>query len=275
MPWGFAALAAFLDWIAHGLVNPSIPARIFICFLILVCVALAVVIALQWDSLRKSRNPQKERQAEPEKAQPLGPDELPAITDQEGGNQTEDTGNNQKPARRRRFNWKPDAVAAFTGLLTFVTGVQVWAFIQSERAFISPASMTFRPPVAPEKIAVFDMKIGNSGNSTANIKHHVYNVAEALPETPAYPDWGDITLSPVVGGGSIQFQIKVGPIPDGAFKFLSGNAPFFIYGRIDYEDEFSVIAYKHSGWCFSFDPKGNPNVSRYAALSACNRSNSP
>jgi hypothetical protein len=42
---------AFLDWVARGLITPSIPARVFICF-ILVCFAQTVVIARYWNERR-------------------------------------------------------------------------------------------------------------------------------------------------------------------------------------------------------------------------------
>jgi hypothetical protein len=160
-------------------------------------------------------------------------------------------------------------VGVFTGVLAVVGFVQAWAFIQSERAFVSVASMSYHAPVAPEKIAVFDLQIRNSGRSTANIKHNIYTVSYSIGGTPNYPGETEVSLSPVVPGGFIQFQIKTPTLADDAFNALGGQSQFFIYGRIDYEDDFSIFGLKKSGWCFVFDPKGNPAVSQF---NSCNNS---
>jgi hypothetical protein len=52
--WLFVAIAAFLDWVARGLITPSIPARVFICVLILVCLLLAIAVAYYRDKSRKT-----------------------------------------------------------------------------------------------------------------------------------------------------------------------------------------------------------------------------
>jgi hypothetical protein len=59
--WLSVVIAAFLDWVARGLINPSVPARVFICFLILVGCAQAVAIAYYRDKSRKTSDPRRWR----------------------------------------------------------------------------------------------------------------------------------------------------------------------------------------------------------------------
>lgn len=136
------------------------------------------------------------------------------------------------PDRVARFTF---LVSVFTGCLFFAALVQGWAFIQSERAFVSPSAMNFTPPTQSDQSALFNVKIVNSGRSTANIKHHLYAIAAALPPDPVYPVMKDSVLSPVVPGGFITFQIKFAPLEPDEIALRSQRflylRPYRIRGR--------------------------------------------
>jgi hypothetical protein len=272
LPWGFAALAVVLDWIARGLGNPSVPASIFICLLILICVGLVVVIALQRDSLRKAGNYQKEGQKEAEKTRPPGPEDLLTVAGQKRGNQAEEASNDQKPARRRRFNWKLDFVAAFTGLLTFVTAIQVWAFIEGERAFLLPVSGHFEgSTLIPDKQLVLWLEIKNSGHSTAIIDNlNVSYAANALPALPSYSPDASIAFAPLLGG-SINPIHSTSIWPDGrpfslpkydVDRIQNQTVRFQVFGFVQYHDFFSWFgSTRKTGFCYIYTPAALPAFS--------------
>jgi hypothetical protein len=68
-------------------------------------------------------------------------------------------------ARHRFFqSWGP--VEFFTVVIAVATCVQAWAFMQSERAFVFPASVDFTDPlIFPMPGLVFQLDIKNSGRS--------------------------------------------------------------------------------------------------------------
>jgi hypothetical protein len=180
----------------------------------------------------------------------------------------EDRRRNENAEPRKGFgkrSWRhPDHVArftfwvaTFTFLLAGIGLIQVWAFIQSERAFLSIDDILFTPSGPTDRRAIFTIRVKNSGRSTANVKHNVYRVNLELPSTPDYyVTMREVTLAPVVGNGTARYDARIDVTPDHAAEFvaaLDGNSLFYFYGLIEYEDEFSLIGFKKLGWCFRYD----------------------
>jgi hypothetical protein len=164
------------------------------------------------------------------------------------------------PDRMVRFTWW---VATFTFCLAFTAAIQTWAFIQSERAFVSPIAMRFIPAFPQSKIASFTIEIKNSGRSTASVRHSAYTITPKLPENADIPELVELAFPPVVAGGVISSEIKVGPLADDVIKEFSGTEVFYIYGIIDYVDDFSVFGNKRDGWCYIYKVGSNASLSQF------------
>ena len=82
-------------------------------------------------------------------------------------------------------------LAIFTVLLALVSCLQVWAFIQSERAFLFVLTPKFDGGFAPHKPLVLLADIKNSGRSTGfindfNVTLKVVASNDKLPREPKY-----------------------------------------------------------------------------------------
>ena len=172
------------------------------------------------------------------------------------------------PDRMVRFTWW---VAAFTFCLACVGLVQAWAFIQSERSFLSISAARFDgPAVLPENAFKVVFEIRNSGRSTAQVTDFRYGFTSVLGPKPNYgaSAGASVALPPVVAQGTINATTDpknaAGQrlVPEQGLVELmkAGNLRFSVFGYIDYEDDFTFWSPRRTGFCFDFNPKGVNSV---------------
>ena len=94
-------------------------------------------------------------------------------------------------------------VGAFTAFLAIVAGLQFWAFVQSERAFLSVAGLTINggfPQAGDPSVRVF-AQIKNSGRNIAFPKHFVLAMGfGALPSKREIIDQPQLPEPPIPAG---------------------------------------------------------------------------
>jgi hypothetical protein len=170
-----------------------------------------------------------------------------------------------------RWNW----VAAFTGLLFVATCTQAWAFIASERAFVSTSGPTTVPirGLSTTQPLNFEINVRNDGRSTAVIMHSAISIlllATPLPSPPQYVG-ADIYRGPLVAGGVTKATTRgfgVPPVilsPDQVTDITNGTKKLYVYGYIRYEDDYSLFGYRVTGFCYVFnsDSTNNLGVSQF------------
>jgi hypothetical protein len=168
------------------------------------------------------------------------------------------------PDKMTRFTFW---VSAFTGCLAFIAFIQAWAFVQSERAYISPVAIRFENGgIVAGKPLTLHMELKNSGHSTATIS--IANVTYhfgPLPTFPVYNLRGTTSLPPITPGAIINsfhnfFFPRKKPfiLPPAAFAAINdGKIPFYAFGFIAFTDDFSVFGRRRVGFCFVYNPKGS------------------
>jgi hypothetical protein len=177
----------------------------------------------------------------------------------------------RKPARKA---WHQEPVSLFTALvalftfvLCVVAGIQAWAFIQSERAFLSPSETNFVnwPLVERENPLLMYLDVRNSGKSTATIEELSLAIAHEIPAIPSYGGGTKIAFAPIVQGGTSRRTVgfETGWGGETINKINSGELKFYIFGRIKYWDDFSFGFWgpKETRFCFMYVVSKNTNRS--------------
>lgn len=157
-------------------------------------------------------------------------------------------------------------VALFTAILAIFTGVQTWAFITGERAFVGPDSdgVRFAQDILPG-VKRFEMilDLKNSGKSVAIIEDIFAAITHGpLDDEPRYTEAPRFTFPPVVPNSKttrpLAFDIgRNGWSQETAAGVRSGSLPFYCFGRVRYHDAFSIHAIfspMETGFCFVYVP---------------------
>ena len=171
-----------------------------------------------------------------------------------------------------------DKVAFFTFLLTIVTGISVWSFIQSERGSAYPLGISLIPDgrVTEGNIIAFKIKVRSGGKEAVQIiggNAGMANPRKPLPADPLYDsgeqswqmillpgDFAYLTSIPTQQGAKMSF----GPtdIPD----INAGRLNIWLYGYITYRDRFSVLLGPTTvGYCFHYNPDNDPALGMFDA----------
>jgi hypothetical protein len=177
------------------------------------------------------------------------------------------------PLERPRWRERVlEPISLFTLALVLLAGVQAWAFIQSERAFLVVESFTpfpeEFPPDKPGEPLYFSVDIRNGGHVGASIVESVVAV-EMLPigfrldEVPTYPPnpFNPFGGEVIAGGKSnmvVNFPLAKGqPVSleaEGIEALRSGNSRLFVYGRVVYRDALSgLFGNRQLGFCYTFN----------------------
>jgi hypothetical protein len=164
-------------------------------------------------------------------------------------------------------------VAAFTLALVAVTGMSVWAYMQSERAELFVRDVRFAYGEPRDQARAFDlvMVIKNVGKHIAtvtdiNMSPIVHVQHKELAETPSYPPQSLVkTAPPIPPDGEVTVNGILGgfkPLPDAppitdserAAGILSGNYPMDVIGFVKYNTGFSAFGPSTVGYCFHYVP---------------------
>jgi hypothetical protein len=165
----------------------------------------------------------------------------------------------------------------FTLILAFSTSIQVWAFMKSERAFLSIETMLISGnQIRDGSPIVFSMQIRNSGRSTSFITNTLFTVSirpDDLPLIPNYSPQGKDFRGPVPAQGVynatiIPRGVDQSPqyiVPSGLSEQVqNGTMRIYVYGFIHYRDDYSnIFGERKTGFCWIYNPLANPSVSQF------------
>jgi hypothetical protein len=159
-------------------------------------------------------------------------------------------------------------IEALTLVLCAIGVFQYWAFVISERAFVSadPEGVKFAQEILPN-VPQFQMtlELNNNGKSPATIEDLRVLISHGpLPEKPDYgADPKDrFAFPPIVPNGkakrALSFDIgKTGWVESTAMGVKSGTLKFYFYGRVRYHDDYSwrrLFRPRETGFCFIYAP---------------------
>jgi hypothetical protein len=168
-------------------------------------------------------------------------------------------------ARADKFTF---VVAIFTVVLALATCIQVWAFIQSERAFLVVDKLRFlsgEPSTDGPFPLILTMQ--NPGRNVATVKEMKIAIQLALhhqqlPDEPDYTNAVKVPVPPSIAPGR-DFNISInGNLPNAANVFraqvvselLAGEDSFHVFGLIKYDNGYTIIGSSEVGFCFSYTP---------------------
>jgi len=156
-------------------------------------------------------------------------------------------------------------VPIFTAVVAGATVVQAWAFITSERAFVTVSDVHFAKDLTPGLNPLpifFEMK--NAGKSTATVDVLKANITHGpLAAIPDYKDSPQFAIAPIVPNDTSQrildFETAWGQETNDKVK--TGSLPLFIYGVIQYRDDLNsslswFVPRRETGFCFIYKPTG-------------------
>jgi hypothetical protein len=170
-----------------------------------------------------------------------------------------------------------DAVAVFTFILAIFTGVQVLAFISSERAFVAVTLATINEKLASSTDpVVLHFVLQNSGKSTAMVSD--FNATSSISPnplslTPQYEPAHSSISGPIIAGGA-HFGTQKPHVKGSEAPFvlspemlgaINRNAvKLFIFGFVEYRDSFSLVGWRGlfgarvTGFCMAYNPSNDP-----------------
>ncbi len=150
-----------------------------------------------------------------------------------------------------------------TIVLVIATSIQSWAFIQSERAFIFPTDTNFAQKLVPgiPYIPMY-VVVKNSGKSTAIIDEFSAAITHDLPTVPTYGRTATYAWPPVVAGGTAQqiMHFETDWNQERIDEMISGSRSLYLFGRIKFSDDYTIIGPRTAGFCFTLVPKTDPPI---------------
>lgn len=164
------------------------------------------------------------------------------------------------------YRWNPISwfyrlgpIEKFTAALCILGAFQVWAFIQSERAFVFPSNIAFADPldsvleVMPLELRI---EIENSGRSPARIRKLTIAVTHELPPEPEYThgiDSAQFAFPPIPVNQKISQVIPFSIWPTITARAVGdGNKEFYAFGKIEYGDDYWLWLNRTSNFCFRY-----------------------
>jgi hypothetical protein len=163
-------------------------------------------------------------------------------------------------------------IALFTALLFCTAAIQTWAFVQSERAFMSVATLNIPAGLVANKPLEVAVGMRNSGRTTAFIE--AFNVTigfrksdHSLPPDPRYEPGAELAPGNVVPGAVAPINSHLRGIkgePDlvllDADVVAINDATFilYFYGFISYRDTYSIFGDRITGYCYRYVPQPDP-----------------
>jgi hypothetical protein len=163
-------------------------------------------------------------------------------------------------------------VAIFTAVLALATWVQVWAYTQSERAYLIAEDLKFvhGVPSTAEGGLTLDLTVRNVGRHIAtitggNVSPLIHVQGGKLPSIPQYlPNAITVTIPPLPPENIFNFPFIVekftpltgvveSPKLDAVVVgIVSGQMPIQVYGFIDYNTGYNLWGTGRIGFCFNY-----------------------
>ena len=165
-----------------------------------------------------------------------------------------------------RFFRRQGSIEYFTLALVLSTAAQAYFFVQSERSFLSLSSLSVSGLITmSDQLPVVAFEIRNGGRATAFIDYVnvTFNIGpEDLPEIPPYDYAGHSAVRGPVTSGSVYygtFRPRYALTDDLISAIKIGTIKLYIFGYIRYHDDYSVFGDKETGYCYVFNPAGDPS----------------
>lgn len=164
-------------------------------------------------------------------------------------------------------------VGLFTVVLAVVSGLQWWAFITSERAFVYEWVTLPSVGLVANKQLVLTINTFNGSRTPAfisegNVTYLFLKKDVPLPVEPPYVDGAENAIvGPILGGAPLRGAV---PLTDKNKHPLiltqsdldalnAGAFRLYIFGWIKYADDFSVFGPKTNGFCGVYNPGQPPD----------------
>lgn len=164
-------------------------------------------------------------------------------------------------------------VAAFTFVLVIVAVIQSWAFIESERAYLSLTAVQVQGlKLLPGRPLGFTLDIYNGGRSEAFINDSNATVSFdiSLAEIPNY-QFGRSAFKGPVPPATFKRATFV-PKKDGqrlrieksmVDKIVAGEMKLWVFGWVEYSDGFTIWKDKRTGFCVFYSPQNDPSFGMF------------
>jgi hypothetical protein len=174
---------------------------------------------------------------------------------------------NTESKEMKRLDW----VAYFTGLLVIVGAIQVWTFIVTERALVTPSKVSLDTTrLAANRPLVINIEVKNSGHTAAFVIDTNITALwtpNELPAKPAYqPMRKMLVVGPMVPGEPNRINFRASAA-DGAPVIISpalvtaieaGQTRLYVIGFIRYYDGYVFNLLSHTtGFCFGYNPSAD------------------
>ena len=155
-----------------------------------------------------------------------------------------------------RWFYRLKPVEKFTAVLCAIGVFQVWAFIQSERAFVFPSSVTFVGLANDEasQPIILDVELANYGKNPARIgRLTAFVTTDPLAPYPNYEAQGRVERAypPIPPDGKIGEELNASDwAKTTAEQVRDGELPFRIFGQVIYWDDF--FGQRVSDFCYVY-----------------------
>ena len=175
---------------------------------------------------------------------------------------------------RGMLRWSA-AVAAFTGFSVIAAFINVYSFIESERAFLTVPDVAFansEPSNGPNGIAII-VTIKNVGKHIAaginlTLNSAFFGIKRDLPPNPVDENSlvTPLIIPPIAPDGTWRgtiFEIseiknqsggQMKPRNELIKDIVDGNIPFRVWGKIKYDLGFPSLTTGKTGFCYEFVP---------------------
>ncbi|MFZ0845659.1 MAG: hypothetical protein WAM62_07690 [Pseudolabrys sp.] len=157
----------------------------------------------------------------------------------------------------------------FTFAIAAFTCIQVWAFIESERAFLSVIGARNGPAdiLTADKPVAIAMTIKNSGRSTAIVDdfNMTVTIHDPLPVVPKYETLNELRFSAIEAGAESPgtYRAPTTLTNDEISAIKRGDAQFHMFGFVRYHDAFSILGGRVTAFCIVYDPRPGPPGSEF------------
>jgi hypothetical protein len=140
-----------------------------------------------------------------------------------------------------------EPINLFTAALAIVAALQAWAFIASERAFVSVVSPDLsQVGNSPDQPIQIPLTVVDSGRSTAIVTGFNVTLMTSLPEKPQYVPISHFSIKPLMVNAPEILLYRASPGPwlwklskSEIEKIENGEQQLFLFGYIKYRDDFS------------------------------------
>lgn len=161
-------------------------------------------------------------------------------------------------------------ILVFTGALALTAALQFWSFTQSQRAFVFPTATNFTGPLVAnvQRLSLY-IDVTNSGRIPAEIEDLIALVAHELAPRPQYGEGLqrlEVAFPPIPAGGTLRRFLDFGEPwgEDTTSAVKSGAKRFYMYGRINYRDNYSFFfGARQSDFCFVYVPNIDPGKAEF------------